>query len=1179
MSGRPVLQSPFEYRLWKSLDGKAYPKGGPRALVSELEAHRGTVCSAVLVMLLDALDGAGGADRETMARVVDRSRAVDCMPSVRASEILLARGDPDGAEAMLAMSAGSGEVVRRSLAEARIKMARGDAAGARDAALRSYGGDPRCVDAYRILEAADPEGGWPQRMAIAGILAGGTADAPSGGGRMDELVAIYRDWFSGRRAAATDRMVNSVHYARRDPEFLLASARMSVDERDWRSASMVYSELISKGCRPFVYAEAARAAMGLGDADRALDLLSNADHHTADVQRDVVRARMLVGDRAEMMDAVRSLLDLEGSGSGEYVEMIRFLLSRGLDSEAGALIDRYSRFVGDDADALTLRSVLLMRSGDYPSAWVDAARAVRMSSGSSAPRAQLARVLFLMDRTEAATKECDRILEADPSNLDALGLMRDLHMSEGDHARAAEVCGRILEADPGDTTTRLALAECTGRLGDTGRAADMFSSILREDGSRQRAVGVVSSMISCGMHREAIAACANLERQFPREPMLKRLRGNAEYALGEYLKASVSFADAAAMDPHNPVLWHSKGMADEARGDLESAEDAYNRAVLLDQDEPEYWVSKAAVQERSKDRYGAVQSLNRAIELDPSSYAPLVRKSYILAASNRPEEALYFLRQARVRAPDSPGIAMAEGSILSQTGDLAGAEDAYRRVLASGPDEEASIRLARVLVSRGDRDGAARVISEASVAFPDSARLMDEASRVSSGIGPRPDPVPEPEPQLERPREDPAALAAMASSLLEAGDVRGAMRSVDRALRADPGDPDLCCLKSRIALAGGDAVGAGFLAESGLTSSPSHAGLHLALSESRLARGDLDGALTEVDRAISLGRDDFDSNCVKARVLERKGQPERAAACYSKALSLEPDNMAIAERLARMQAASGNLQGARSTLSRIMRRDQDRTSAMVLAAEVASSAGDRDSALAAFQAMARCREVPAEDKVAMVRILEGMGLRDEARALMEGAPVHGYDESVKRYAEKALRRAYTTRTSFDDPDILDAIGLDEDTAKEVSSYLAEPAEPGLMGPDRPDFDAMERRSHDVIVKLNWTDLEGSPLLPLERVFVAGGFREADPAKELVAYVHKAMFSPPGRDPRLSAIADGLPKGTTVFEIIRDCDLGVYEANAVRSMILRSVVPHLGLHELAHEAGGVVPLGEGERDAV
>lgn len=1155
MSGRPVLQSSLEYHAWKMLDARTFPKGGISAVAAEVEGIDGSVSSKVLVMLIGELASSGLADRERLRRVVSKARVTDCLPSIEASEVLLKKGDLEGAEELLSMSEGSQEKSRRSLMLAKILLARGDSEGASRAAGRTYGYDPSCREAYDILARIDPEGGWPQRRNIQDVMEGERPSQPPSTGRIQELYSIYYDWFTGRREAATKELIGSKHYADRDPEFLLASARMSMDERDWRSALMVYSELMSMEPPPFVYVEAAEAAMGAGDPSRALRCLEKADPYQRRVRRDAVRAYMLAGDRAGMLGALRMLLDSETSGSDEYVAAVRFLIERGMEKDAISILDKYSRFVGDDSDTLTMRSVLLMRSGDYPSARRAASRAVALDKNNDAARAQLARMLYLMDKAEAAGRECDGILARDSGNADALALKRDLQMSDRDYASAASTCRRMLESDPSDVQSLMTLAVCTSNLGDPVKSSDMFRDVLKIDGSRDRAVGVVSAMVSCAMHRDAELLCETLERTYPRDVMLRRLKGNAQFALGDYLKASVSFSDAAAMDPHDPVLWHSKGMADEARGDLESAEDAYNRALLLDQGEAEYWISKAAVQERSNDRFGAVESLNRAIELDPSSVYPLVRKAVILASAGRTREALYNLRTAAVIEPDNMRIMDLEAEYAVDLGDLDEAVRIMEARIAIEETEVSSLRMGRLLLSRGDRDGAVAVLDKAMVLHPESQRLSDERSRIAAGdIGPRPEPEPEaaeePEPEKRTVQEDVGALCAMAVNLLEAGDIKGAMRTVDRALKADPGNPDTNCLKARVVLAKGDFEGASFLAESATRINPAHPGLYRVNALAKEAKGDMRSALAEIDKAIAHGLDDAESNRIKGRILESSGYPERAANSYARAAAMDPEDLETAEAQARQQIVAGNMNGAASTIASVLRRDPTRESAIMMKAEISDARNDDAGIMASYAMLLGLEEISDGAKIRMVRMLEDRDHKVEARTLMGGPQRSSYDASVQRAAEKALRRAFTTRTSANDPDILDAIGLDPETASKVSKYLADIPDIAPIVSEGSEFEFMEKRSHDVIVKLKWVDLEAQPELPLEKVFVSGGFRDADSAKELVAYVRRALLSPPGHaDDRLSKMALGLMKNMTVYDIISQCDIGVYEAVAVKSLIV------------------------------
>lgn len=1150
MTGRPVFQSQFERRCWRRLNGGgplgsfSATNGGTKTVLEEIRARDGTACSALLVSLIGHLGPE--ADPQVLRDIVSRSRARDCLPSVAAADAMLSRGDTAAAKDLLSMSAQSGEVLNRSLAEARILQREGDMGGAREAAVRAYGADPDCGEAYEILEKVDPDGGWPQRRNIQDLLSGRRPEGDAGDGGVQRLYQIYYEWFRGNRERASDLLVRSQEYVSGDPEYLLASARMSVDEKDWHSARMMFDK-IPGDAPPFVRCEAAEAALAGGDATRALALFAAADQSSPRVMLGTVRARALAGETAEMMDALRSYLDSEFAGSEEWKDAVGMLLDMGMEAEATSLLSRFMESSRGDPDALTMRSVVLMRAGDLPAALMSAEQAVLGDRDGAAARVQRAEVLFRMGSAQRAEKECAAVLRRAPDDAGALSLMIDILMSRGEYGKAEAECRRRLDADPEDVSAMLRLAEAMVRTGD-GDAADMCNRAVRADGSDGTYVKAVSLLLTGGVPREAEYLCREAEKRYPGDAIFRRLRGNAEYAQGEYLKASVSFAEAAGMDPEDPVLWHSKGMADEARGDLGSASDAYARALALDGDEPEYWISMAAVQEKGGDPRSAIESLNMAVRKGDRRYA-MVRKAAILSSEGRHAEALGLLDMVLAADPGDVGAIGERMRVQMDSGDPEGALATFARIPVGRADARAEA-LAEMCRSA---TGAA-----AEVEAPEEAPLLrgepEEPGREEA-------PAPPEEPDAEPPDDAPAApevspeegeaQCAIAESLLAAGDFRGAMRAADRALAADPDDPRYIVVKARAAVGSGDPDGALFLVSPALSRNPDDAGLHMVTGEARAAKGDLGGALREFDAAVSLGLDDADVHAARGEVLERMGSTDRAAECYSAAVSRDPDRLELSEKLARMMLARREAMAADGMVNRVLKRDPRRVSAILLKAEIAQARADEAGIMRAYALFSDCPDPGSDATIRMVRILEDAGHQAEARELVAGPRQDSADAPVKRYAEKVLRRAYSTKVRPTDPDLMAALGLDPDTAAQVRAYVSEMADYGHIAPGTEGFAEMEARSREAVEKLGWRDLEGEPRLPLEAVFVQCGYRDCDDAKRLVSYVHKAMLMDLGRrdDPRLAEMSMRLPKGMTVYEIMRECGLGVYEARVVKSLII------------------------------
>ena len=341
----------------------AATNGGAQTVLDEISSHDGTVNAGLLISLMDRLEEEDRATPEILREVVSHSRAMDCTPSIRASEILLEKGDTAAAMELLSRSERSQEVLRRSVAEARIRMKAGDAEGARAAAIRAYEADPSCDEPYAMLAVLDPHGEWPQRHNIQQVFDGRSPSDSPGEGRMQELYRIYYEWFRGSRESASEMLAKSRHYASGDRDFMLASARMSVDEGDWHSADMMYARLLP-GAPAFLRREMAEASLDAGDYGRALQLLAESDQTSPRTMLDTVRARHGTGDRRETMVALRAYLDSEWAGSEEYLEAVRMLIGFGMDAEASTVLDTYVDSCGNDAESLTSSSPFMAVRSD-----------------------------------------------------------------------------------------------------------------------------------------------------------------------------------------------------------------------------------------------------------------------------------------------------------------------------------------------------------------------------------------------------------------------------------------------------------------------------------------------------------------------------------------------------------------------------------------------------------------------------------------------------------------------------------------------------------------------------------------------------------------------------------------------------------------------------------------------
>ncbi|MDR1954396.1 MAG: tetratricopeptide repeat protein, partial [Candidatus Methanoplasma sp.] len=614
-----------------------------------------------------------------------------------------------------------------------------------------------------------------------------------------------------------------------------------------------------------------------------------------------------------------------------------------------------------DPSAFILRSVIEYESGNINAALRTIMMGIDKNPGNADVKLQKAKILFKTGRTDKAVIDLEKAEKTEPNNIGVLLLMMEIAISKNKNEDAVKLSRRIIVLDPGniDAMNILSKANLSVKREDSYAS---YKDMMVADNRAENFVNILSSMISDGRYSDVLHMYTEKEREFGKNPMVRRLKGNAEYAMGKYKEASATYASASEIDPKDPVIWHSKGMADEARGDLELAEEAYNKAVLLDMNEPEYWISRSFIQEKKKDLAGAVESLNRAIELRPNDIYALVKKGMIFAVLGRFAEATYFLDMAAIAEPNNINVLKVQREVRAASGDINGAEEAAMKIVGRKPSDEEGVAAAvRILMLSGKDDVAAALI--------------------------------------------------------------------DNALKAEPASIPLLYTKKEFYTQKGD----------------------------------------------------------QRKVID---------ACHG-ILAIQSDNGMVRSDLAEAYTAAGDVNAARRLYSEITPLENT--------------------------AEQKCEEPPKTQK--------------------QKVP-----ESVKRYAERVLRHAYISKLALSDPDLISVLDIDGATTKAVMAYLSDIAEYGDIAPGTLEFERMEKLSLSAVTRGNCTELEKDPIIPIPCAFVAGGAKDADEAKLLVAYIYKVISSKRSvrvLPPELKKVAETVQKGATVEEIMRTSRIGVHQAKMVK----------------------------------
>lgn len=1194
MDGRPVFDTKSDSDLWeRAKDTEGFGDGHRAAseMISRVLSKPDPVHPAILCEAIRLAAETGPDDLPGMLRsLVVKKRHEDSSPALAAAAILARAGLPAEAQRIMGIVHGGPRGALYHLVNGIVDAAGGDAVGAENSYLRAVAGDPTDPRAYGLLDETDPSHGWPAELACERMAAGlGWEAPPKSKSSRQALFEIYREWYEGDRDVASGMLISSPGYADRKPAFCLLSARMSRDEGDWSSAVNMYDRVVEMiQDSPSLFCERGDALLHRGETEAAMDSYRSAealDQTSPSVMRGLISCSLALGRTGDAVQMTRDFLDSESALDTDYarasVEMIRIGRVREATEFAKALL---ASRPGDTGAKIVL-SKAAMAEGNLSSAESVAKGAVRHDRGNPEALAQLARVRLARGRLSKAIRTARKAVKADPDSLAALLSLVDACIESGDVAETEKVCDEVLGRYPGNRKATETLARIRLSSNDPGAP-------LPEVAGAEEFISLVNGLVRDGRHSDALRLCDENEDRFGTVPSVRILRGNAQYALGDYLSASASYASAAASVPERAEVWHSKGMADEALGDFDSAEESYRRAVAIDMCRPDYWTSLGIARASNGRSKGAVDAFNRAIELEPRSVYPLVRKAVVLANESRYPEALGLMDLASAAEPDSVPVMKARmriclaagryndvgivGRVLRKKGeedpetvaltvradmrlgDTASAMKTMENALAKDGESPELLLVSRDLASEmGDSEGVVTACRAILKQHPDdrrTRRMLGDALR-DCGRGEEADEVHK---ELENSsdadtgsvvRQDAGVSMEIARSLLDAGDLSGAARMADRVLAVDPDDPGFVLFRTEVYRRREGAVMASAFISDAIGRNPTEACLHEVAGDLASEIGNPASAAASYGKAIGLGSGSAELHLKRGMASEAAGDRKNAARSYEAATMLDSGSVEASMRLASMRLALHEPDSAIRAAERSIALEPH-AGAYAVMASACQEKRDREGVYSAYEGLLGCDDATEEDTEAVAVALSSVGLRREASSLRGMASSdrgEAASPEVQRCAERLMRRAYMLGADIGDPDLAAAMSDDEGLVEEAVGYLEGIPEYGEVIFGTKEQSRLESLSYSAVKRGKVPELEA---VTVDAAYVAGGARDAEEARLLTSYIRAAARAEPPREvpARYRAMAEKTSRGDSIEDVMLRNGIGVYGARIVRSCL-------------------------------
>lgn len=394
-----------------------------------------------------------------------------------------------------------------------------------------------------------------------------------------------------------------------------------------------------------------------------------------------LRSRVTKGqvERDDVLNLVRFLATWRGREAA-VAELERVIAQQG---PSPAYLSAYAAFLFDMGrrdDAIARMQQLVDAAGED-------------DDGLNA-RVALARMLTVAGQTDRAAGLIDSVLARDPVHPEALKLQAAALIRDDRVGDAIAVLRRALASDPRDADILSLMAEAYER-----------------DGNRE-------------LMRESLSRAVELSNAAPIETLrYAQFLANE----GRYLPAESVLIDALRISPGHPGLLGALGeiylrvqdwpRAHSVADALEAHSDPAARARARQ--------LRAAILAQERDSTEALRYLTGLAESGEGGLATRIAILRTHLDNGDMEKARAYAASLLAHAPDDPRLRLLDASVLSLTGDLAGAERRLRNLVAQAPQmQPAWAELIRIVATDPARmDETARLLDQAQQMFPDSADL------------------------------------------------------------------------------------------------------------------------------------------------------------------------------------------------------------------------------------------------------------------------------------------------------------------------------------------------------------------------------------------------------------------------------------------------------------------------
>ena len=466
---------------------------------------------------------------------------------------------------------------------------------------------------------------------------------------------------------------------------------------------------------------------------------------------------------AEAEEQLRNAVQIDSKNPDPRAALARLYLAEGKKAEAEEFLRQAKRDFPDNSAGYRMLGDFYFVTGDMDKALTEYGTLYREHPKDLQVKKNYIELLILKNHFQEARKLDDEVLQADPSDNEALVYRGQLQIRAGDANGAAATLQTVIKNDPNNGVAHYHLGAALQEQGNLESAESEWREALRlrpDLFDAQRALALLAMRKG---DNSTLDQCAtqmiNLQ---PASPEGYALRAVSNINRNQFVEAEADIGKAIEVAPQSSFGYVEMGNLKFAQKQYGDAAKAYQGALDRNADSTDalrglmntYIAQKQAdraiaaantqiakspgnsrfydllgttLYQSKKDVKGAEAAFAKALDLDGNNSDALIKLGETEVSSGETDQAVALYEKSLKDHPRQPGVYVRLGQLFESKRDWKKAEDAYQNALAIKPEDPmASNNLANVMVENGGNfDVALSLAQTARRGLPDSPEVAD----------------------------------------------------------------------------------------------------------------------------------------------------------------------------------------------------------------------------------------------------------------------------------------------------------------------------------------------------------------------------------------------------------------------------------------------------------------------